>query len=380
VANDLGYYNPVFYAQEALILLERALGLAGRVHIGYDAERRAFGRGEYINIRKPSTFSVADAPDTTGQDLNTDTLQVQLAYWREVKFKLTDKELAFTGERIIQEHIRPAAYALADDIDTKLAALYADIPWYYDTSGSASIGNFTGPWKVLFDNAVPMTDLHMMLNGTETENALQLSAFTQWQGAGDEGVAAQRRGTLGTKFGFEVFSNQNVQSHTKGTLADGGSDAALQGAHSKGATSVTIDATSLTGTFKKGDVLTISGSTQQYAATADATAAANAITISITPALVQDYSDNAAITWRLDSHTANLGFHRNAFALVTAPLSELGSQLGAKVASVQDPKTGLSLRSRLYYVGKSSEVHVALDVLYGVKTLDPNLAVRICGA
>ncbi len=30
MANTLGYYNPVFYAQEALIHLEKALGMAGR--------------------------------------------------------------------------------------------------------------------------------------------------------------------------------------------------------------------------------------------------------------------------------------------------------------------------------------------------------------
>ena len=60
-----------------------------------------------------------------------------------------------------------------------------------------------------------------------------------------------------------------------------------------------------------------------------------------------------------------------------APLPELPDELGAKVATVSDPVTGLSVRSRIYYVGDSSEVHVALDVLYGVKTLDNNMAVRL---
>ena len=60
-----------------------------------------------------------------------------------------------------------------------------------------------------------------------------------------------------------------------------------------------------------------------------------------------------------------------------APLSELGGQLGAKIATVADPQTGLSLRSRLFYDGSNSKVIVALDVLYGVKTLEPNRAVRL---
>jgi len=74
-----------------------------------------------------------------------------------------------------------------------------------------------------------------------------------------------------------------------------------------------------------------------------------------------------------------MAFHRNAFALATAPLSTMGNELGAKIATVYNEKNGLSLRSRIYYVGNSSEVHVALDILYGVKTLDPNLACRACG-
>jgi len=60
-------------------------------------------------------------------------------------------------------------------------------------------------------------------------------------------------------------------------------------------------------------------------------------------------------------------------------LSEIGNQLGAKIATITDPVSGLSLRSRLYYIGNSSEVNVALDVLYGFKILDGDLACRACG-
>jgi hypothetical protein len=60
-----------------------------------------------------------------------------------------------------------------------------------------------------------------------------------------------------------------------------------------------------------------------------------------------------------------------------APLPETGNELGARVATVSDPVTKLSLRSRLYYVGNSSEVHVAIDCLYGVETLDNNMCYRM---
>ena len=381
MANTLGVYNPIFYAQEALIHLEKALGMAGRVHRGYDEERKSFNKGETINIRRPSTFSANDAP-ATAADLATETVALTLSYWREVKFKLTDKELAFTGQRIVDDHIRPAAYALADDIDQKLVAEALNIPWFYDIAATPVVDDLTGTRKVMFDNSVPVNDagrMHFMAGGALEQGLLNLQAFTQQQGAGDMGVMSQMRGSLGMKYGMETFANQNVSTHTKGTASTG--TLAIDGTFALAATTVNLDAGSVTGTLVPGDTFSIAGDTQRYAVTNTVTASGNAFTgVTITPGLAVAPADDAVVTVSLDDHTINLGFHRNAFALATAPLPEIGNELGAKIAAVTDPVTGLALRSRIYYVGNSSEVHVAIDVLYGVTTLDPNLACRARGA
>ncbi len=91
MANTLSVYDPIFYAQEALIQLEKALGMAGRVYRGY--EKSPQEPGKVISIRRPSTFTAQDAP---GSDMDIDAGEVQiiLDQWKEVKFKLTDKELA----------------------------------------------------------------------------------------------------------------------------------------------------------------------------------------------------------------------------------------------------------------------------------------------
>jgi hypothetical protein len=380
--NTLGYFNPVFYAQEALIQLQKALGMAGRIHRGYDEERRSFNKGEYINIKGPADFTVGDAP-AAAQNLVTKSLQLQLSYWREVKFSLTDKELAFTTEQIIAEHIAPAAYALADDIDQKLALLYKDTPWFYDLASTTAITDFTGPYQVLFDNKVPMNNLHYMVNGTLQNGAQSLAAFNQAYGAGQAGLDTLQRGSLGQKFGFEIFANQNVQSHTPGVCADptGAIDfgSGTTAVYAKGAKLIHVDGVTSGGTFKAGDTFVIAGNTQRYAITADVTMTSGEGDIAFTPGLAAAVDEDSVVTGRIDTHTANLAFHRNAFALAMAPLTEIGNELGAKIAAVTDPVTGLSLRSRIYYVGNSSEVHVALDVLYGIKTLDENLACRCCG-
>ena len=377
MANALGIYNPIFYAQEALIQLENALGLAGRVHRGIEQERGTAGKGDVINIRRPTTFAAADAP-ATATDLAPDTVALTLNQWREVKFSLTDKELTISEDRIISDHIRPAAVALADDIDVKLAALYKDIPWFEAAEAPIAVSDFTNVHQVLFDNKVPQNDgnISLMLDGTMQNEALQLSAFTQQQGAGDSGVTSQMRGSLGTKFGMEIFGNQNVQTHTKGTASV--TAVLTNGTPAAGATTVSLDAASLTGTVVPGDSFVIAGNTQRYAITNTVTAASNELVgVTFTPGLAAAPGDGASVTLTLVTGTVGLALHKNAFALAMAPLSEMGNELGAKIAVVNDPITNLALRSRLFYIGDSSKVVVALDVLYGVKTLDSNLACRL---
>jgi hypothetical protein len=374
MANTLGVYDPIFYAQEALIWLQKSLGMAGRVHRGYDKNPQQ--KGSVISISRPSTFTAADAP-SNAQDLDTGTVNISLDYWREVKFKLTDKELTFTTEKIINDHIGPAAYTLADDIDQKLTLLYKDIPWYVVNSSPCAVADLTGLQRTLFGNKVPQSQRHLMLSGIQQEEFLNLSAFSQWQGAGASGEATQMEGSLGMKYGFEIFANQNVQTHTAGVAAD--ATGALTANAAKGATTIAFDGVTNNGTFKKGDSFVIAGNTQRYVFTADVAADGSGVVAAapIFPALVQAYADNDVITINLVSGEQGIGFHRNAFALGMAPLSELGNQLGARIATVVDPVTSLALRSRLYYVGNSSEVHVALDVLYGIKTLDANLGARL---
>jgi hypothetical protein len=128
---------------------------------------------------------------------------------------------------------------------------------------------------------------------------------------------------------------------------------------------------------KIGDTFVLTGDTQRYTFTADKTASGGAITgATFFPALKVAHVIGDVITIALVSGEQGLAFHRNFAALAMAPLSDLGGQLGARIATVADPVTNLTLRSRLYYVGDASEVHVALDVLYGFDILDPNLAVR----
>ena len=372
--NTLSVYDPIFYANEALLVLHKALGMAGRVYRGYDKAPQQ--KGSVIDIRVPSTFTAQDAPGNA-QNIQANVVQVALNNWKEVKFSLTDKELSATQDTIIAEHIGPAAYAVADVIDQALTGLYTDIPTVASWSAPSVVSDITGFRAKQFANMVPMADptmLHCMVDGQTEADLLGLQAFSQFQGAGNQGVASQMTGYLGQKFGYNFGANQNMKTHVPGALS---AVADVTGVNADGVQTIALSANALTGNVAKGDLFSIAGSSTTYVVTQAAVVAGNAVSVNFYPALTVPTAGGEAVAFTQTAKTETLAFHRNAFALAMAPLSEMGDGLGARIATVTDPVTGLSLRSRVFYAGNESAMYVSIDALFGVKTLDPRLAVRV---
>jgi len=401
MANTLTPYNPTFYAAEALILLQNALGMANRVYRGYETERKGYNLGETVQVRKPSDFSVTSAPSSSTNDPYTTSQTITINQWNQVKFALTDKELTQSGSRVIEEHIQPAAYALANQVDTDVMSEYVNIPWYVGCSSTpTAVADITLPRKVLVDNAGKQVDMddgkiHCAVSPNFEQNLLASTHFhsaTLVGGTANQDVLM--KGHLGTRFGIEFFRSHNVQQHTAGTVITAGNDAvlALNGAHSQGDSSLSLDGGNGSETMVAGDSFVIAGNSQRYVVTGTETLSTGANTaVAIFPSLVADYDDNAAVTFAVstteshatgrddntDAFHGNMLFHENAFGLVVVPLPEIGDGAGANMSTVTDDQTGLSIRSRMAYDDDNAKVKVTLDILYGVKTLEPNLAVRI---
>ena len=394
MANTLSSYNPIFYAQEAQTALEKALGLAGRVYRGYDDSSTARTRGNTIDITVPGAFSAQDAP-SSAQDITASNVQITLGSHKEVKFTLSDKELAYSSERIINDHIRPAAYALADKIDQDIAALFKDVPWYTDFSAPAAVGDITTARRILFDNKVPLADeanMHFMASGQIEKELLDLQAFSQFQGAGQAGADTQMRGYLGTRYGFNFFANQNAPSVTSATVVDLAGAVNNGAGYAAGIKTMAVDGVSISAALKAGDIMVITGHTQQYVLTADATADGAGAIASLSfygspnvqgGGLEAAVVDNQVVTFVLSGGSGatkvnSLAFHRNAFALAMAKLPDFMDGQGVRVfATPVDAASRLSVRARTWSDPNNSKFYVALDCLYGVKTLDGNKAVRV---
>lgn len=396
--NTLGAYNPIFYANEALIYLTNALGLGTRVHLGYDKERKSAEKGQTITIRRPSVFTAQSAPSTS-QNVATSSVDINLSSWQEVKFDLPDNEHAYTGEQLVKEHIGPAAYALANKIDQDLAALAITVPHVYSeaTGTAATIAGITGTQRKLFDLKCPVHDtanMHFMIGGKEKNDLLNITNFATWSGVGNVGAQTAITSDIGQRYGFNFWANQNRTSATYADVTDfaGATTATV----AKGATSMAVGSLGTSEVYKKGTIIKMTSGTDlgsEYALTADATMTAGAATVTINPparnamgsgdtfsiCVTQgEATPNQDVTVATTT-SINLAFHRNWAALAFAPLpmfENYSNKLGADIHTVQDPVTGISLRARIFYMGDSSKMVCALDALYGVKELDSELACR----
>lgn len=400
MSNTLGNYNPEFYAQEALLQLFKALGMAGRVHRGAEQERNGAGnqKGDTINLKRPTKFSAQEHVVGTGsttQDVVGENVAITLNNHQEVKYKLTDRELAYSTEQIITDHIGPAAYALADKIDQDLHVLGSKVGPKAFISGAASSTFITGPRKVLRTNEVPMDAgmIHYLIDSGMEAAFLDLGIFHEARITGEgNNAAALMNGSLGSRFGVEVFASQNADvavaamtSTASASDASGDVVGAVNFVDGYEANVSTIAADSFTGveTLEIGDTFSIAGDPTVYTLTANTTFAAGAGNLTFYPALRRNTADNAVVTFNLldaveeAANTRNLMFHKNAFALAFAPLPMTGDGRGAEMATVTDPVSGLSVRARMWYDGTTGTNYVALDALYGTQVLDPMLATQV---
>jgi len=104
---------------------------------------------------------------------------------------------------------------------------------------------------------------------------------------------------------------------------------------------------------------------------ADAAASGGAVSVRLSPCVT--CAAGAAVQL-VGSHTANLAFHPMAFAFVTRPLPTPGG-----VESYTTHYNGISLRVVRGYDMVHKKELLSMDVLYGFKTMYPQLACRVLG-
>lgn len=400
-------------AKEALAQLDNNLVMAKQVHRGLESEfgnaMNGYQAGSTVSIRRPTDFTVRDGANVSNQDVVEGSTTITVNKQKGIDFVFTSQELTLNIGELSERVIKPAMIQLANQVDADLMALYKDVPNWVGTPGQTvnSFSDFALAPQRLDEMAVPVADRYGALSPADNWGLVGSQTSLYMNGPATD---AYRKAMLGTIGNVDTFMSQNVQTHTVGVatgtpLVNGGSQTSAY-ADVKNTMTQTLNTdgwtNSTTGILKAGDVFTIAGVyavnpvtkatlpfLRQFTVTADANSGASTgpAALTIYPAIItsgafQNCSaapaDNAAITVLGTGGTGyrqNLVFHKNAFALAMVPLI---APPGAVQVSRQSYK-GTSVRLIPYYTGTSDTSAWRLDILYGVKAIDPRLATRLSG-
>jgi len=386
--------TPTVIAKEALMQLENQCVMANKVHRAYKNEFVKIGSS--VTVPKPVQFESNDGADVSSaiQDVTEQSTTFTISFRKNVAWQFSSQELTNNIKDYSEKYITPAAIKLASDVDSALCNLYKDVYFAAGTAGTtpADFAAMGAAGTKLDNNAVPAEYRSLVL-----DPAASWTIADAFKNFFSQDVAKRaQKGTLGRIAEFDIMKDQNIAYHTKG-VATG--TPLVNGASQTGASLVTDGWTnSVTGILKTGDIFTIAGvyhvnpiskaSTgvlQQFVVTDDANSGASTgpATLAISPSIVTSGAyqtvsgspaDDAAITV-VASHRANLAFHKHAFGLVMVPLV-LPDSASFKARVTHN---NLSIRLLKGYDIKTDVEIIRLDIMFGVKCLDPRLACRLLG-
>lgn len=374
MSNDLSAVTPKIIAAAVPVLRENSvMPRLVNTDISDDAKKR----GNTVDVPIPSEFVVTDVVPstnpsiTTPQDLTPTTVPVSLNRWKHVPFGLSDKEiLEIVDNNIIPEEMKACVKAIVNDVDQYLLSKYVEFYGFHGTPGTTPFEDekpidAAQIRKVLNNQLAPLEPRHVVFDADAEANALAVPAFSNAEWHGDP--EAIIKGKLNMRLGFSWWMDQNVQTHTAGTMAS----RVTSGVTALGATTVLV--TGGSGDPVVGDIITFANHTQSYVVTGDIVAGTS---FSVRPPLQVAVPDANAIT-PLGDHVANIAFHPQAFAFATRPLQQVQAGLGVITEVVVDDISGLAIRLQVKY-GNYMTVW-SFDILYGGEVVRPELGARLVG-
>ena len=405
--------TPSMIAKEALMQLENNCVLANRVHREYRKEFTG-GQGSTVSIRRPVKFNVSNGATAVVQDTEEKTTNIVVDQRRHVAWDFTTEQLTLSIEEYSERYIKPAVIALANDVDVSIANLYNTVWNQVGTIGTtpANYAAIAAAAQRLDEMAVESSPRSMVVNPAAAYAVAGNQATLE--AVGDVRKTAYEESMVGRVAKFDMFSTQNIATHQVGPLGgapvvNGGSQAVTYAAAAGNSWSQSFAIRGWTAAaalrLRAGDVFTIANVfavnpvprtgakmqmpyLQQFVVTANASSDASGnMTATISPPIITSGpqqtvsaapADGAAITVVGTANAqfpVNMGFHKNAFALVTVPL-EMPDSAPFKA---RENYKGLSIRVIKDYDFTSDVERIRLDILYGVKAIYPDLATRLAG-
>lgn len=376
----------------ALMILHQKINFIGSINRAYDSSFAVDGAkiGSTLRIRLPNQYVVRTGAAMVTQDVTEQNTTLTVANQKGVDVNFTTTELTMNIFDFTQQVLEPAVAVLAANIEADALNMATDVYNQVNGMGSAqTFKNVMQARKQLVDNLAPADDNRMIRLNTQDNVDLVDSLKGLFQDANN--IKRQyTEGIMGRTGGFEFAENTFLSTYTRGA------ENAAYIVNGAGQTGASLVVSTGAGAGSKGDVFTIAGvfrvhpetkvSTgvlQQFVLTAAYAGGAGTMAISpsiVTSGALQNVSgspaNSAVITFAGTASTASglsLAYHRDAFTFATADLIMPEGVHFAARKMVE----GISMRIVRQYDINNDRIPARIDVLYGYKTIRPQLACRL---
>ena len=383
--------TPTAVTREALRVLHQKLNFVGNIVREYDDSFAKSGAriGDSLKIRLPNQYVVRTGATLSTQDTTESSVTLQVATQKGVDLNFTSVDLSLSLDDFSKRILDPAMAVLAANIEADALSMYKDVWQSTWNGGSAATYNLALDTRTILQRSLaPSNDRSALMDPRSMADVVKdtKSLFQD-----STSLSKQfKEGYMGRAAGFDWMENTMIPSHTRGA-----SDASYVCNTSTGITSgtATITLSTGTGTSVAGDVFTIAGvfsvhpetkvSTgilQQFVVVTGGTTAQVVSPTPITSGATQNITivsagASKAVVFLGTASTAvqtSLLFQKEAFAFATADLlMPKGVDFAAR--EVMD---GVSMRIVRQYDISNDKFPTRLDVLYGFKTIRPQLAAR----
>lgn len=357
--------------------------------------------GATIRIRKPTRYTARTGATLSIQDIQERYDTMTVSYQDGVDVAVTSAQQALQLDDFNRDVINPAMVTLANLVDTRLYNTTTDIYNMVGTPGSApaSFATINNASALLNSFGIPEQDRFCLLKSFDAA-AVQNALYNTFNQNFNKEIIMQ--GSMGRLSTFDVYSVQNIIRPDNSSYSGSLGTPLVNGGSQSGSSLVTDGWTSSqTGILQPGAIFTIAGvyslnptsrtSTGQLAqftvtTPADSDSGGNS-TLSISPSIVtsgpyQNVSgspaNNAAITVAA-THTKNIAYHREAFALAVVPLPTDAHGMSAYQKNMVNEKARVSLRMTRQYDITNDRNIIRFDIYYAVKCF-PEYATIIAGS
>ena len=383
--------TPTAVTREALRVLHQKLNFVGNIVREYDDSFAKSGAriGDSLKIRLPNQYVVRSGATLSTQDTTESSVTLQVATQKGVDLNFTSVDLTLSLDDFSKRILDPAMAVLAANIEADALSMYKDVWQSTWNGGSAATYNLALDTRTILQRALaPSNDRSALMDPRSMADVVKdtKSLFND-----NTSISKQyKEGYMGRAAGFDWMENTMIPSHTRGAA-----DASYVCNTSTGITSgtATITLSGGTGASLAGDVFTIAGvfsvhpetkvSTgilQQFVVVTGGTTSQVVSPTPVTSGATQNVTivsagASKAVVFAGTASTAvqtSLLFQKEAFAFATADLlMPKGVDFAAR--EVMD---GVSMRIVRQYDISNDKFPTRLDVLYGYKTIRPQLAAR----